>query len=101
MDLVKQRVDLKKLSGEKYEDLVEKVEELVEFVEESVPGPGYYSLKRTFDDVPKGKSTMNMHDHRRVTKQVSENRRLGPGSYDPKRVSKKDFSTHQAAFQSS
>lgn len=56
MDLVKQRVDLKKLSEENYSELVEKVEELVEFVEDAVPGPGHYTLRREFDTgvAPKG-----------------------------------------------
>ena len=101
MDLVKQRVDLKRLSEEKYEDLVEKVEDLVEFVEESVPGPGYYQIKREFEDMPKSKGTMSLSNHRKASSRSRESRRIGPGSYNPQGQKRKDFSTHQAAFQSS
>jgi hypothetical protein len=54
---------LNKLSENNYEELVDKVEELVEFIEDTIPGPGYYDVKREFENVkPKGINIK--HNHR-------------------------------------
>ena len=95
MDLVKQRVDLKKLSEENYAELVDKVEELVEFVEDAVPGPGHYSVTREFDHPGKG----HKFSRKGASTTVDPSGHLGPGTYSVQKIGRKDFSTHEGFQQ--